>query len=81
MQRPIEPPLTTRDVADYTGFSLEQVYGLIRDGVLEAEYAQTPGRSRGTYRIHQDALVACLQRLNWSRLPSPGPAGSDSSLD
>ncbi|MGE3511191.1 MAG: helix-turn-helix domain-containing protein, partial [Vicinamibacterales bacterium] len=64
------PPYTTRDFADYTGFSLDKVYELITEGILQAEYVKTPGKSRGTYRIHEDAFIACLQRLNWSRMPA-----------
>lgn len=66
---PDVPPFTTRDFADYTGFSLDKVYELIAEGLLEAEYVMTPGKKRGVYRIHEEDFIACLKRLNWSRLP------------
>lgn len=65
-------PLSTRECADYIGQDLDYIYGLIKDGTLEAHYLRRPGKERGVWVITQEAWVACLKKLKWSRIPKIG---------
>lgn len=84
-QRPIaggtrayDPPLTTRDVADYTAHSTTWVRGAIDEGVwtprglvkLRAETIVLSGRR--ILRIHLDDFIQFLRHIGWKRIP-PNP--------
>jgi hypothetical protein len=74
---PSEPPYSTRECADWMGMSDEYIREAINQGVwtanglvrLEAEYVPT-NATRGVYRIHQDAFIAFLTKINWKRIPA-----------
>jgi hypothetical protein len=82
-QRPIpggsratDPPLTTRDVADWMGHSTSWVRAAIDEGYwvsgglvrLEAETLTINGRR--THRVHLDAFIRFLRAIGWKRIPS-----------
>jgi excisionase family DNA binding protein len=72
--RKTDPPLTTRDCADYMGLTTEFIRGAIEDGQLEAEDVIINGRR--VIRIHLDQFVAYLKSIKWKRLPKlPREAG------
>jgi excisionase family DNA binding protein len=66
-RRRTDPPLTTRECADWMGMSTEFIRGAIKDHELEAEDITVNGRR--VIRIHQDAFRTYLQRIGWKRLP------------
>lgn len=65
-------PLSTRECADYIGQDLDYIYALIKEGVLDAEKLVRPGKKRCKYVIQQEDWIACLKKLNWSRIPKIG---------
>jgi hypothetical protein len=73
--RATDPPLTTRDAADYMGRSTAFVRDAIDEGHwtptglvrLEAETMVLNGRR--THRIHLDAFIRFLKRIGWKRIP------------
>jgi hypothetical protein len=73
--RATDPPLTTRDAAEYMGFTTEWIRGAIDEGVrvrsqlvqLEAETITINGRR--VHRIHLDHFIAFLQAIGWRRVP------------
>lgn len=84
--RESDPPLTTRDVADWMGLTTEWVRGAIDEGVpvaggrvvkLEAETLTV--NNRRTHRIYLDAFRAFLKAIGWRRLPK-GPRDASASL-
>jgi excisionase family DNA binding protein len=62
-------PLSTRECADFIGVGLDYIYGLIKDGELEAHYIVRPGKRRGVWVVPQEAFIACLKKLKWSHIP------------
>jgi hypothetical protein len=70
-----DPPLTTRDCADWMGLSTEWVRAAIDEGVrvnghqirLEAEGVRVNGRQ--LRRVHLDAFIAFLHAIGWRRVP------------
>ena len=70
--RKSDPPLTTRDCADWMGVSTDYIRGAIDDGKLEAETVTISGRK--LHRIHLDAFRAWLQAIGWKRLPRARPS-------
>ena len=74
-----DPPLTTRECADWMGFSTDWVRAAIDEGVmiegelvkLEAETLTINGRR--VHRIHLDRFVAFLQAIHWKRIPRRPP--------
>ena len=70
-----DPPLTTRDCADWMGVTTEYIRGAIDEGIrvrgelvkLEAESFDSG--SRRTLRVHLDKFVEFLERIGWRRLP------------
>ena len=70
-----DPPLTTRDCADWMGLTTEFIRGAIDEGVsvhghqvhLGAETV-TLNRRR-IHRIHLDDFVTFLQAIGWKRIP------------
>lgn len=74
--RQTDPPLTTRDCADWMGLSTEFIRGAIDDGALEAEDVTINGKR--VLRIHLDRFVAYLRAIGWKRLPKrPGAVAAD----
>jgi hypothetical protein len=65
---PTEPPLTTRDCADWMGVTTEYIRGAIVDGQLEAEIVTVNGRRM--IRVHVDQFREYLQRIGWKRIPA-----------
>ncbi len=69
--RATDPPLTTRDCADWMGVTTEFIRGEIDDGKLEAEDVMVNGRR--IIRVHLDEFRAYLQKIGWKRIPKqPG---------
>jgi hypothetical protein len=75
--RPFVKPLTTRDCADYLGFSTQWIRRAIAEGVtlrdgqivkLEAEALTLPGRT--TYRIDSDQFAAFLVAIGRKHVPA-----------
>jgi hypothetical protein len=74
--RATDPPLTTRDCADWLGFSTDWVCAAIDDGhqvhgtlvKLQAETLLINGRR--THRIHLDQFIVFLIAIEWKRLPA-----------
>ena len=70
-----DPPLTTRDCADWTGMTTDWVRAAIDEGVpiggrtvrLEAESLDV-GRRR-IHRIHLDHFITFLRAIGWKRIP------------
>lgn len=74
--RPDDPPLTTRDCADWLGFSTEWVRHAIEegqpvagDGVVRLRAERLVVNGRRTYRIHLDQFIAFLEAIGWARIP------------
>jgi len=75
--RPDDPPLTTRDCADYLGFSPEWVRHAIEEGhrvagqpgVVRLQAERLVVNDRRTYRIHLDQFVTFLEAIGWERIP------------
>lgn len=65
--RATDPPLTTRDCADWMGLTTEFIRGAIDDQQLKAEDVTINGRR--VLRVHLDDFVDYLLRLGWKRLP------------
>ena len=63
----IEPPLTTRECANYIGVTTEFIRGAIADGELAAEVVTSGGRR--LIRVHVDHFHAYLRRIGWRRVP------------
>jgi hypothetical protein len=85
-QRPVlggaranDPPLTTRDCADFMGMSPAWVRAAIEEGVthrrrlvkLRAERLGLNGRT--IYRVHLDQFIVFLVAIGWRRVP-PHPS-------
>jgi hypothetical protein len=76
VSRAFDSPLSTRDAADYMGFTPEWIRIAINEGVfaggarvkLEAESVQVNGRR--VLRIHVDKFREFLQGIGWKRLPA-----------
>jgi excisionase family DNA binding protein len=66
---PIDPPLTTRECADWMGVPTDFIRGAIEDGQLEAEDVVINGRR--IIRIHLDCFIAYLRAIGWRHLPRP----------
>ena len=67
--RATDPPLTTRDCADWMGVTTEFIRGAIDDGELVAEDAMVNGRRM--IRVYLDDFRAYLQKIGWKRIPKP----------
>lgn len=65
-----QPPLTTRECAEFMGVSTTYIVEAIKDGKLQAE--RIPSGRRTLYRIHEDDFIVYLRALHWSRLPKTG---------
>lgn len=65
--RASDPPLTTRDCADWMGVGTDFIRGAIEDGQLQAEDVRVNGKR--LIRVHLDAFVAYLRAIGWKRLP------------
>lgn len=74
-----DPPLTTRDCADFMGMSPAWVRAAIEEGVthrrrlvkLRAERLGLNGRT--IYRVHLDQFIVFLVAIGWRRVP-PHPS-------
>jgi hypothetical protein len=74
--RATDPPLTTRECADYMNMTPVWVRRAIDEGVLtrgrlvklEAETITVNGRR--LHRIHLDRFIAFLQAIGWQRIPT-----------
>lgn len=69
-RRQTEPPLSTRECADFIGCSTEYIREAIRAGELQAEQITMPGKHRGMWRIHPDDFRAFLVKVNFRRIPA-----------
>lgn len=65
-----EPPLSTRECADFIGCSTDYILKAIKAGKLSAERATMPGNQRAMYRVHVDDFRAFLKAINFKRLPA-----------
>ena len=73
--RATDPPLTTRECADWMGLTSSWVRAAIDEGVavrgrivrLDAETLDLNGRR--LHRIHLDRFVAFLVAIGWKRIP------------
>lgn len=65
-----DPPLSTRECADFMGVSTGYIRSAIRAGELAAEEIRVPGRTRPMYRVHVDDFRAFLQRIQFKRVPA-----------
>jgi hypothetical protein len=70
-RRASDPPLTTRDCADWIGTGTDYVVGAINAGELKAERFARPGK-RAQYRIHLDDFIAFLKSIGFQRIPRMG---------
>jgi excisionase family DNA binding protein len=64
-----DPPLTTRDCADWLGVSPDKILRAIEAGFLRAERFREPGASRDTVRIHGTDFHAYCLLIGFRRLP------------
>jgi excisionase family DNA binding protein len=69
-RRATDPPLTTRDCADWVGMGTDYIIDAIKAGDLKAERFAKPGK-RAQYRIHLDDFTEFLKAIGFSRLPKP----------
>lgn len=69
-----QPPLSTRECADFMGVSTTYIVEAIKAGELPAEDARRPGAGRAVYRVHEDDFIAFLRTRNWKRLPRTSDA-------
>lgn len=67
-----DPPLTTRDCADYMGRSVDYIQKAIDAGHLQATFVQLPGSRQGRWTIEQAAFVEFLRAIGWHRIPKAG---------
>jgi hypothetical protein len=75
-ERVTDPPLTTRDCADWMGMTTEFIRGAVDEKTLEAEDTVINGRR--AIRIHLDDFITYLKRIGWKRLPRrPGEGEHD----
>lgn len=65
--RASDPPLTTRDCADWMGVGTDFIRGAIEDGQLQAEDVRVNGKR--LIRIHLVDFVTYLRAIGWKRLP------------
>ncbi len=65
-----DPLLSTRACADWMGRSTESIRMAIRRNLLEAEYVQAPGCTRGVHAIRLSKFQAYLKRVGFKRLPT-----------
>jgi excisionase family DNA binding protein len=66
-EKKAQPPLSTRECADFMGVSTTYIVEQIKAGKLPAE--RVPSGPRTLYRVHEDDFVAFLKAVKWSRLP------------
>jgi hypothetical protein len=71
-RRATDPPLTTRDCADWVGMDTKYIREEIEAGTLKAERFGRPGR-KPIYRIHVDDFIAFLRTIGFQRLPKSLP--------
>jgi hypothetical protein len=67
-RRASDPPLSTRDCADWIGTGTDYIVDSIREGQLKAERIGRPGR-RPFYRIHFEDFVKFLRLIGFRRIP------------
>ena len=67
-----DPPLTTRDCADYMGRSVDYIQKAIEVGHLQAAFVQLPGSRQGRWTIEPGDFVAFLRAIGWHRIPKAG---------
>lgn len=67
-----QPPLTTRECADFIGVTTDYIVNAIKAGELKADDLRAPGARNAVYRVHEDDFVAFLKTRKWSRLPKTG---------
>lgn len=72
-QRKAQPPLSTRECAEFMGVSTDYIVRAIKAGDLRAE--ALPSGKRTLYRVHEDDFITWLRALRWSRLPKTGTDG------
>jgi excisionase family DNA binding protein len=68
-QRKQQPPLSTRECAEYLGVHTSYIVRAIRRGALKAEAIRPAGFKRTLYRIHEDDYIAWLQAIGCQRVP------------
>jgi hypothetical protein len=70
-----DPPLTTRDCADWMGMSATWVRSAIDDGVWTARGRVRLGAEtivvnrRKLHRVHLDSFIEFLRAIGWRRVP------------
>lgn len=71
-EKTAQPPLSTRECAEFLGVSRTFILEAIRSGELRAEAIRRTGKAKALYRVHEDDFVAWLKKIGWSRLPKTG---------
>lgn len=65
-----DPHLTTRQCAEYSGYTTQYFRNAISKGLLQAEYARSKGARRGAHRIRYSDFVAFLKSIGFKRIPA-----------